>query len=363
VVAASPAPTPTPAPAPENGEIVAPCSEGQVIVFESNRFTCREPDTSCALQRIPQGASWHDATAAQVAAARKIVGNPTYVPTRPMYVYWHVATDGVGNRSKHVIQRQWDLMSKSGLLSNIKELRIGVTGVAPLVLNAWLRTRIVAQASTFDTYGTLHTLWRDACQGLWNDTADATASRLVLYISTRGVFMSLDGSPTDDYVQLLENRLITRWRMATALLDTDDAGVLTAGCDRELAPNMTCNNVSGWIYPLNFWWARSEHIRSLADPSATAIGSEYWLMGSLPTNNTDGVHFSLLSTGPQLYHFGSLAPYLDAIPPYMYNCSHEVNLPSRSLCAPLDLTTCHGHCCSQAVNASEQLRLSTLELN
>jgi len=311
-------------------------------------------ESFCNFTRIPVGLSWGDATPAQVRAVRRAIHSSTYAPRNPIFVYWHVYTDGKENRSQEVIDRQYALMRDSGLLEVVSEIRIGHVGTHPLVLPSWNKTRVVAHAVTGVECVTTSAMWEDM------QRLPANESALLLYIHTRGVTHTAKEDsfgPNEGWTAMMEEVNVRRWRVPVALLDDPaETGVYTAGADKCY---MGDKHTFGWLYPGNMWWASSTYIRGLMDPIQFSRGgnpyymcSEQWILSvdevrGLYLDDGDNTRdFVLFSAGVAEGKHGAIRMYIDPVPEGIASCSEPVfDLPSRKPCVPIDLTHCHGACC------------------
>lgn len=165
------------------------------------------------------------------------------------------------NNWQEIFNEQMSLIQDSGLIDKIDLLHIGVNG--NMIYNAENK-KIICSINPNphrEEYDTLKSL---------KDFAESNSDYKILYIHTKGVSI---GSPqTSDWRQYMNYFNIEKWKDALTLLDEYD----TIGCNyKEDSSYGRHPHFSG-----NFWWARSEYIRTLDHTyleSDFRFNKEFWI--------------------------------------------------------------------------------------
>ena len=112
---------------------------------------------------------------------------------------------------------------------------------------------------------------------VWDFCCDLNEPWFVLYLHTKGVYRS--GRLSDDWRRMMLYFCVEKWQDALSMFD--DQECMAVGCNlrnkrpaRRYSQHFKSHGLDilkappMWHYSGNFWWARSEAIRSLPDPES-----------------------------------------------------------------------------------------------
>ena len=236
--------------------------------------------------------------------------------TNPLYIFWHIFMDEKGqDRCKHIIQRQFDKIKKSGLLDRCEAIYIGYVSTLAFPCETILNHKKVKIIIKKDrgNEGVTTSALKQFCDTQPNNS-------LLLYIHNRGMSQSAD-SPSEDWTLMMEYFVIEHWKKSIQLL----ADKYTCGCElwshtHRINPNDFIFHYSG-----NFCWTRSDYIKLLPYPTFENryIEAEDWIL-QLAGHGIPKEHFGVLHrTSMAIYERGMVASYTDRYPPIYYASGNE----------------------------------------
>jgi hypothetical protein len=238
------------------------------------------------------------------------------VDTIPVYLYWHIYMNKQDiKRGIQIIKRQFDKITKSGLIDRVSAVNICFVGDVPFPCEDILnhpKVKIIAKIQKGYEGITTHCIKR-AC-----DTQDHDS--LIVYLHNRGMSHPSD-DPSEDWTLMMEYFVIERWKQSIQVLKNK----YTAGCEMWAHKHREDASINVYHYSGNFWWSRSEYIKKNKYPKMgnRYMESEDWIL-QLADHEIPKEHFGILHRTNDRYKRGMIHSYIDYYPFKYYASGNEI---------------------------------------
>lgn len=193
--------------------------------------------------------------------------------------YYHLYADGL---YQPIIAEHFEALRRSGLLSELETLHIGLVGTAQNTSLALRRIkRLVAKKHSISVSATG---WeQQTLDLLYRDAVRAREPFIALYAHTKGAWAANDLNVL--WRQTMTRHTVERWKSAVSMIDgqTGAVGCFWAPFDngRSIGVPRDTQYFAG-----NFWWARSDAIAAIGPPQRNnRYDAERWIgtITKLPT--------------------------------------------------------------------------------